>query len=173
MCLAFPAIALAHGGEDHGHDDVPAAPSAVSGLPRVEAATETFEVVGTLSDHELALVVDRFETNEPVLNGKVEVEVDGAKSMAKFRPERGDYAVDDKALLTTLTKPGKHSVMFTIAAGNDSDLLEAAMQVADASGTTANAKPGALSSFPFSVSAMGIAALALVLAVATARVIRR
>lgn len=129
FCLVFPTVAFAHGDEDHSQGGAKGASSAASLQPRIETATETFELVGQLHEDQLALFIDRFETNEPVLNASVEIEASGAKAQAKFRADRGDYLVDDEALLTALAKPGKHSLVFTIAAGADSDLLEGTMQV--------------------------------------------
>lgn len=131
FCLVFPTAAFAHGDEDHSQDGAKGANSlAASSQPRIETATEAFELVGQLHGDQLALFVDRFETNEPVLNANVEVEANGLKAQAMFRADQGDYLVDDKALISALAKPGKHSLVFTVAAGNDSDLLEGAMQVA-------------------------------------------
>lgn len=131
LCLVFPALALAHGDEDHSKDGAPAAQATVSAQPRIESTTETFEVVGQLQNDKLSFLVDRFDTNEPVLNANVEVELNGQKANARFQADQGDYVVEDKALLTTLGKPGKHALVLTIAASNDADLLETTMVVAD------------------------------------------
>lgn len=76
--------------------------------PRIETFTETFEVVGHLEHDELSILIDRYETNEPVLNGKLEVEFNGIKASAKFHEDHGDYAVNDanflKALASAWTK---------------------------------------------------------------------
>jgi hypothetical protein len=100
------------------------------GGPRLETFTEAFELVGRLQGDELSIVIDRYETNEPVLDGKLEVEFNGIKAVAKFHADHGDYAVDDERLVKALAKPGKHSLLFTLTAGNDSDLLEGTLEVA-------------------------------------------
>ncbi|MBL8343855.1 MAG: hypothetical protein JNN03_00280 [Rubrivivax sp.] len=120
-----PAIAApgAHGpgGE---HLDGPATMRAGSSLPRIEAKSEAFELVAELRAGELAIVIDRYESNEPVLGAKVEVESGALKAVAAFRAEQGDYAVTDAALLKALAVPGEHGLVFTLVAGNDNDLLD-------------------------------------------------
>ena len=170
LSLAFPALALAHGGEDHSHDEASAAQAFVSGQPRIETATETFEIVGQLKGGELSLLIDRFATNEPVLNGTVEVELNGAKAQAKFHPDHGDYVVDDKALLDALGKPGRHSLAFTVSAGDETDLLEGALQVADEAQAGSGTPPGR---FPLSTVAIAGLVLAFVLAAMAIALARR
>lgn len=100
-----------------------------SAIPRLETFTETFELVAHLNADELSILIDRYDSNEPVLNGKLEVELKGIKAQASFHADHGDYAVTDAKLLQALAKPGKHALLFTISAGNDNDLLEATLDV--------------------------------------------
>ncbi|HKX95538.1 MAG TPA: hypothetical protein VJM48_12615, partial [Methylibium sp.] len=86
-------------GPNGEHLDGPATAILASTLPRLEAASESFELVAELRATELVIVVDRYETNEPVLGAKLEVESSGVQAVAAFRPEQGDYAVSDNALL--------------------------------------------------------------------------
>lgn len=120
-----PALAApgAHG-PDGEHLDAPATMRAASTLPRVEANTEAFELVAELRASELVVVIDRYETNEPVLGAKLEVESGTLKAVAAFRAEQGDYTVTDAAMLKALAAPGEHGLVFTLVAGNDSDLLD-------------------------------------------------
>ncbi|RJG04539.1 hypothetical protein D3878_19495 [Noviherbaspirillum sedimenti] len=97
--------------------------------PRIETFTESFELVGHLRGGELSILIDRYETNEPVLNGKLEVEFNGLKAPARFHADLGDYAVDDANFLKALAKQGKHSLIFTLTAGDESDLLEGTLEV--------------------------------------------
>lgn len=97
--------------------------------PRIETFTETFELVGHLETDELSILIDRYDTNEPVLNGKLEVEFNGIKAPAKFHADHGDYAVDDPGLLKALAKPGKHALLFTFFDGKEGDLLEGTLDV--------------------------------------------
>jgi hypothetical protein len=98
--------------------------------PRIETFTEAFELVGRLQGGELSILIDRYETNEPVLNGKLEVEFNGLKAPAKFHADLGDYSFDDARLLQALAKPGKHQLLFTLTAGDENDLLEGTLVVA-------------------------------------------
>jgi hypothetical protein len=101
----------------------------------MEAKSESFELVAELRASELVIVVDRYETNEPVLGAKIEVESSGFKAIAAFRPEQGDYVVTDAALLKALKATGEHGLVFTLVAGTDSDLLDGTLVTA-ASHTT-------------------------------------
>ncbi|HEY0844737.1 MAG TPA: hypothetical protein VGE12_05190 [Noviherbaspirillum sp.] len=132
--LITMSAAVAHGPDgDHAHGDAPAAATSSGLPPRIDAATEAFELVGQLQGNELALLVDRFDTNKPVLNGRLEVEFNGMKAPAAFRADQGDYAVTDAAFVQALAKPGQHALVFTLTADNDSDLLEGTLAVASAS----------------------------------------
>lgn len=136
-----PALAApgAHGPNGE-HLDGPITMRAASALPRVEAKSETFELVAELRASELAIVVDRYESNEPVLGAKLEVESGTLKAVAAFRAEQGDYAVTDAALLEALAAPGEHGLVFTLVAGSDSDLLDGALVSAAGRVATAAAK---------------------------------
>jgi hypothetical protein len=125
LVSAAPALAGpgAHGPNGE-HLDGPAPMRAALALPRVEAQTEAFELVAELRAGELVIVVDRYDSNEPVLGAKLEVESGPLKAVATFRAEQGDYAVTDAALLKALAGPGEHALVFTLVAGTDSDLLD-------------------------------------------------
>lgn len=157
LLLVLTSKAIAHGDEDHSHGDTPAAQVQGRGQPRVETATESFELVGYLQGGELSVFVDRFETNEPVLDGQLEVELDGAQAAGKFRAERGDYVISDEHLVKALAKPDKHALVFTLAAGDESDLLEGVLEV------HADAAPEAKGGLPWTWTGAGmVAALVLI-----------
>jgi hypothetical protein len=107
----------AHGpnGEHLGESPAAVKGSPRASQPRLEAQSERYELVGTLSDGELSLMIDVFSSNAPVLGAKVEVEAHGLKATAVFHPDQGDYAVTDAALLQRLAAPGEHAVLITIA----------------------------------------------------------
>lgn len=112
-------------GPNGEHLDAPAqATAGGSGAPRIEAKSETFELVGYLRSDEFSMLINRFETSEPVLEAKVEVETGGLKAAAKFHSDMGDYAVDDAAFLKALRAAGEHALVVTVIAGTDSDLLD-------------------------------------------------
>jgi hypothetical protein len=133
LALALGAPALASPGA-HGpngeHLDGQAAAGPVGTVPRLETFSEDFELVGQLSGGELSVMVDRYETNEPVLNGKLEVQYKGLTAKATFHADMGDYAIDDEKMIKALSLPGKHALVFTFLAGEESDLLEGTLVVA-------------------------------------------
>lgn len=125
--LASPG---AHGPNGEHLDAPAAANGAAAAVPRIETFTESFELVGHLSGGELSIMIDRYETNEPVLNGLLEVQYKNLKAKATFHADLGDYAVDDPKLLAAISQPGTHALLFTLVAGEESDLLEGTLQVA-------------------------------------------
>jgi hypothetical protein len=121
LLLAGP---LGAHGPDGDHHDAPAAAASAQALPRMETFTEAFELVAELRPGELVILVDHYETNEPVLGAMLEVESGALKAEAAFRAEQGDYAVTDAAMLQALAQPGEHALVFTLIAGDESDLLD-------------------------------------------------
>lgn len=136
----IPALAApgAHGPNGE-HLDSPSTMRAASALPRVEAKSETFELVAELRASELTIFVDRYESNEPVLGAQLEVETGPLKAVAAFRAEQGDYVVTDAAMLKALAAPGEHGLVFTLVAGEDSDLLDGTL-IGTAARVAASAK---------------------------------
>ena len=124
------------GGE---HLDAPSQGGSARSAPRVEAASELFELVARLQKDELSILIDRFESNEPVLGAEVEVQFGGLRAKAKFHSDHGDYAIDDAALLKALAAPGEHALVFTIVAGKDTDLLDGKL-VIDAADANAHGR---------------------------------
>lgn len=122
----------AHGPNGEHLDGPTTSNATADAAPHFEAQTELFEVVGRLQGGELSLLIDRFETNEPVRQATVEVASGNAKAQARFHADLGDYAVDDAALLKLLSQPGEHALVITVTAGEDSDLLDAVLQVGTA-----------------------------------------
>jgi len=141
LLLANPPALAAPGahGPNGEHLDGPTTMRATSALPRVEAKSEAFELVAELRAGELVILIDRFESNEPVLGAKLEVESGALKAVAAFRAEPGDYVVTDAALLKTLAAPGEHGLVFTLLAGQDSDLLDGTLVNAAGSAAAGNA----------------------------------
>lgn len=135
-----PALAGpgAHGPNGE-HLDGPTPTRLVSALPRVAAHTDAFELVAELRKDELVILVDRYASNEPVLGATLEVESGAHKAVAAFRAEQGDYAVTDTRMIAALAAPGEHGLVFTLLAGQDSDLLDGTLVTARAGGAAAAA----------------------------------
>ncbi|URI09391.1 hypothetical protein MW290_27895 [Aquincola tertiaricarbonis] len=177
LCGNAPAIAApgAHGPNGE-HLDGPSALRAPTSLPRVEAKSEAFELVADLRPGELAIVVDRYESNEPVLGAQLSVESGALKAVAAFRSEQGDYAVTDAALLKALATPGEHGLVFTLVAGQDSDLLDGTLVSAGGRAATTAAKDDHGHDHELERAAWigaGVAALGLIGAIAWRRQRRR
>jgi hypothetical protein len=132
LCLLPLSLALASPGA-HGpngeHLDGPAAVSVSSGLPRIEAHSEQFEIVGRLDPSSLVLYISRYETNEAVLGAQLDVELGNLKARAAFQAEPGSYRLSDRKLVDALNQAGKHDLVFTLTAGADSDLLDGTLAV--------------------------------------------
>ena len=130
LSLMTSAVASpgAHGPNGE-HLDGQATAGPAGSVPRIETFSEMFELVGQLSGGEFSVMIDRYETNEPVLNGTLEVQYKGMKSIATYHADMGDYAIDDEKLLKALSQPGKHALLFTFIAGEESDLLEGTLDV--------------------------------------------
>ena len=129
-CQAYAAPG-AHGPNGE-HLDGPLAQSAGAGAPRMEASSETFELVGRLSGGEFSMFVNRYETNEPVNGATVELELGNLKAVAQFHSDQGDYAVADANFIKALSAPGTHAMVITVTAGAEADLLEGSLHMAAA-----------------------------------------
>ena len=131
--LALMPLSTWAGPGAHGpngeHLDSPKSDNSMQAGLRIEASSDIFELVGTLAGGELSILIDRFATNEPVLNAQVELESGGLKAQAKFHVDFGDYAIDDPTMLKKLSSPGEHPLVITVIAGKDSDLLDAVLRV--------------------------------------------
>lgn len=119
----------AHGPNGEHLDAPAAAGGAVNAAPRFEAQSDMFEVVGRLQGGEFSMLINRFATNEPVLDAKVEIESGAVKAQAKFHADLGDYAIDDATMLKALSLPGEHPLVITVVAGADADLLDGSLKV--------------------------------------------
>jgi membrane fusion protein, heavy metal efflux system len=123
-----------------GHDDAAPPASGLPGanVPRIEAQSDLFEIVGVVQNGVMTLFVDRYATNEPIVDATIDIEAGPLKGSAQANPD-GTYSFKDPAL----TRPGQLAVTFTIAAGRDSDLLAGDLVIADpdAAAAHANADP--------------------------------
>ncbi len=131
LALVSHAAPGAHGPDGEHLDAAPgAAVAGVAALPRFEAKSELFEVVGRLQTEGLSLYVNQFQSSEPVLQAQLQIESGALQGTAAFRPEQGDYLLSDAALLQLLRQPGQHALVLTVIAGQQSDLLEGTLHVA-------------------------------------------
>lgn len=126
LLLAAASLAAhGHGDEPHGDDPHPATTAATG--PRFEAATESFELVGRLEGGALTLLINRFETSEPVSQAQVELESGDLKAVARYDAAQGSYVVQDRKFVQALSRPGEHALVVSVLAGQEADLLEATL----------------------------------------------
>ncbi len=122
VTLPLAAAPGAHGPNGE-HLDAPT--GAVGGpmLPRLEANSDLFELVAELKDGQLRIYVDRYASNEPVADASVEVESGSFKALAAYQAAEGHYLLAEPEFLKALATADEHSLVFTILAGDDADLL--------------------------------------------------
>ena len=100
-----------------GHGDEPATAAGTTS-PRITSHSDLFELVGVVDKGEMTIFLDRYATNEPVTDAKIEVEIGNVKGVAAVQAD-GSYLFKNDVL----AKPGELAVSFTVLAGKDADLL--------------------------------------------------
>ncbi len=123
IAFSFFGTAWAAGGHDHG-DEPPAASGAAS--PRISSHSDLFELVGVVENGEMTIYLDRYASNEPVTDARLEVDAGAAKGAATPQAD-GSY----KFKHALLGQPGTLSVSFVISAGQETDLLGGDLVLAD------------------------------------------
>lgn len=120
--LLFGSTATwAHDGHDHGD----AAPTpAGAALPRFAAVSDDFELVGVLIGQHLTLYLDHAADNRPVTDGELTLELDGQYVQVNPRGV-GEFEVE----LAVPLPDGETSIMATVTAQGQSDLLTAVLDV--------------------------------------------
>jgi membrane fusion protein, heavy metal efflux system len=119
--LLAASAALAHEGHDHG---APPTPVSTTIAPRIDASSDVFELIGVLRGGKLTMFVDRFVTNEPVMEAEVEVETPAGALKAVRNPD-GTFALD-----AGWVKPGgTYDLIVTVTAGADIDVLTGQLKV--------------------------------------------
>ena len=116
-------FSYAWAGEGHDHGDAPAAATGTA-APRLTSHSDLFELVGMVEGNEMKIYLDRFATNEPVTDAKIEVEIGNIKGIAAAQAD-GSYIFKNDVF----TKPGDLSVSFTVIAGKDADLLAGDLKI--------------------------------------------
>ncbi len=125
---SLPLLVLAHGGEDHSHDEEPPTSIVVpanSGI-RWELKSPDVELLGIVNAGQLTLHVDRFATNEPIPNAKVDLENKGKK--LTLQTDANGIAQTDA---DWLAKPGHYEITATILAKGMNDLLIGTVKITD------------------------------------------
>ena len=110
-------------GPGHDHGDEPAAATG-GASPRVTSHSDLFELVGVVDKGEMTIFLDRYATNEPVKDAKIDIEIGNVKGVAAVQAD-GSYLFKNDVL----TKPGELAVSFTVVAGKDADLLAGDLKI--------------------------------------------
>ena len=135
LALAAASAAFAGPGHDHG-DEAPARATSVS--PRFSAHSELFELTGIVRGNRLALYLDDYATNTPVLRAAIELELTPAQGAAiKLKTA----APEDGAFYVTLSAPlaaGAYALTIVVnadAGGKaEQDLLSTTFEMPAATG---------------------------------------
>ncbi|MDP2784414.1 MAG: HlyD family efflux transporter periplasmic adaptor subunit [Sulfurimicrobium sp.] len=125
----LPQLTFAGGGDDHSHGNEVKAPIAATatGGPRLELKSPDVELLGILQDGKLTLYADRYASNEPIRNAKIELESGGRKVQAQAAQD-GSYTVAADWLKQS-GKPVRHSVVVSVQADGVDDLLIGSLEV--------------------------------------------
>jgi len=123
VLMILPPFAFAHGGEDHG-DEAKAPVSLPASGPRLELKSPDVELSGVLQDGKLTVYADRYASNEPVLNAKIEIESNGRK-LQLLALKDGSYT----AAADWLKQPGRYALEVSIQADDLADLLVGALEI--------------------------------------------
>ena len=118
VALSLPVWAGGDSSDGHSHGAPVPLPVSQGVTPRATAATEEFEIVISLEDKKMVVHVDRFASNEPVIQAKVEIEGARLKSVAS-ETTPGTYVLDVAPPLP----PAKHPLTISVEAGDSIDLL--------------------------------------------------
>ncbi len=155
--LSLPGLLWAHGDDDHGAIAAASAAGPIQTL-RVEASSELFELVGSLQGAQLVIHLDRFNSNEPVTGAKISAEGGPLKATAAIE-KGGVYTV----AAAGLAAPGTHPLVFTVQAGDASDLLTGDLVVASSAAAAAAAHSHSIEWPSFTKLALAVLGLVLIL----------
>lgn len=125
VLAASSLSAWAHGGEDHG-DEGKTRPAPTSGAaPRAIAQTEEFELVAVLEGKTLMLTLDRFASNAPVIDAKLDIDGGAVKGVAK-QVAPGVYALAGEGFVA----PGKYPLAIAVETDTAADLMTTTLELA-------------------------------------------
>jgi membrane fusion protein, heavy metal efflux system len=117
--------------EGHDHEEQP--PSVAAGvLSRGDAHSGAFEIVAVANGENLEIFLDRFATNEPVKGATIEVE-------SPSGPAKVTEGADGTYRLAApwLARGGSADLIFTVTAGNTTDILPLTIAAAPSAAASA------------------------------------
>ncbi len=112
---------IAHEGHDHG---APPLNLSASASPRAEATSDDLELVAVAKRDELTIYLDRFESNEPVVDAIVGLESPAGRLDAKQAAD-GTY----RAVAAWLARPGRHDLIATVQKDGVEDVLAFSLDI--------------------------------------------
>lgn len=123
--LAFAALLApsAFASDDHDHGPAQSTPGGPA-LPRFQATSDAFELVGVVDGKNLRVWLDRFDDNAPVRGASIDLEIGGNK-VALTEHAEGEF----EATLASALAEGTTPVTATVTAGMVTDLLAADLDV--------------------------------------------
>ena len=163
LCAAITP-ASAHEGHDHEEQQ----PVSAGALPRGEADSDAFEIVAIVHGENLEIYLDRFATNEPVTGATLEVESPDGPVKAAASAD-GTYRV----AAPWLAKSGRRDLIFTVTAGDTTDILPLTIQSAPAAAQSVPQQDAAAGGHLSKVSVLLVLGGALIGALLAAIVLRR
>lgn len=120
-------------GPDGEHLTTGSSSQQLSLLPRFEAFSDVFELVGELQADALVLQLHDYQSNRAVAEAKIELEMANLSSTAHFVADKNHYLLKDPLLLAALQQHGKHEIVLTIISADNADLLTASLDLSAAS----------------------------------------
>lgn len=94
-----------------------------SRVPKFEAFTETFELVGKVTETQVQIHLHDYATNKPVVGANIELETNGKGFSAQYDALKKHYVLSDEALLKRFSEPGEHEVILTLFTEDAADLM--------------------------------------------------
>ena len=124
--------ALAHGGDDHAHDEPASAAATGSGAaPRLELTGSNLELVAAIAGRKLMIYLDQLASNEPIDEAVVAVAADGIAAGTAKAAGSGTYTL----AAPWADEPGVKALKFSITTGGATAVLEGKLDIAAAAST--------------------------------------
>lgn len=101
---------------------------ATSANPKFESFTETFELVGELTENQLSIYLHDFKTNAPIADASLELEVGDLAATAEYSEQLQAYLLTNQGMLEELSQIGLHEIVITILTDQSGDLLVANLE---------------------------------------------
>lgn len=117
-----------------GHDHGPEPTAMTTAVPRVQAHSDVFELVGIVERGVMTIYIDKYQGNDPVTKASVEVEATRAGSPPLVLTAAATPTPEGSFVWKSpeLEQPGDWVLAFTITAGAEVDLLSGNLNLAKA-----------------------------------------